>query len=415
MVTGYDCTKLGQQFEPSVATVNHDWNKMGYTAMNVLADNIKNGGNCADIVLEGELVLGGSCGCEQDKSVYNRVRKGIKENRIDGLASDSHFRHIYLAVRKVSDKEGLSASLLYFFEREHWMEGNDFMLCLEPEFFHIVDGDENLITEGYCDTVDVVCMLKDGAAHGHFEMSREEAVFYKASERREPGVYIYVPLHIEGKTYGFAMISRDIYIVADNYLYIWTRHMDQYLEQVRNNITIAELTKKLTELSVTDVLTGVYNRFGCDRIMYPMLQNCSRQGITCSLMMIDIDRLKMINDLYGHAGGDIAICTVAAVLTDVLPEGWIIVRFGGDEFLAGGICDTEDGVKDIIKRIEAKLKTEVERKNIQFELSVSIGYVMLDSGARFDIEKSLSEADAHMYKIKQQHHERLKIEKASSV
>lgn len=412
MVTGYDCTRLGQQLYPSLTTVNHDWDKMGYTAMNVLADNIAGGENGADIVLECELILGGSCGCEQDKHVYNRMRREIKENKIDGLASDSHFRHIYLAVRKASDKEGLSNSLASLFQREHWMEGDDFMLCLEPEFFNIVEGDGNLNVEGYSDTVEVVCSLKDGTACGCYEMSREAAIFHKASARPEPGLYIYVPLHTEGKTYGFAMISRDIYIVIDNYLYIWTRHMDQYLEQVRNNITIAELTKKLTELSVTDVLTGVYNRFGCDRIMYPMLQNCSKKGIKCTLMMIDIDRLKAINDIYGHAGGDMAICTVASVLTNTLPDGWIIVRFGGDEFLAGGICETEDKVKDISDHIEAGLKAEAERKNIQFMLSVSIGYVMLDSDGKFDIEKSLSKADEQMYKIKQQHHERLMLEKA---
>ncbi len=411
MVTGYDCTRLGQQCYPSLTTVNHDWNKMGYTAMNVLAGNIKGGKNIEDIVLDSELVLGGSCGCEQDKRVYNRARREIKEKKIDGLASDSHFRHIYLAVRKASDKDGLSNCFASFFEREHWMEGEDFMLCLEPEFFNIVEGDGNLNFNGYSDKVEVICSLKDGKARGNFELSRNDAVFYKASKRREPGMYIYVPLHNEGKTYGFAMISRDIYIVIDNYLYIWTRHMDQYLEQVRNNITISELTKKLTELSVTDVLTGVYNRFGCDRIMYPMFQNCSAQGIGCALMMIDIDMLKTINDIYGHAGGDMAICTVASVLTETLPEGWIIVRFGGDEFLAGGICESEEKVKHISKCIEAGLKAEAERKDIKFMLSVSIGYVMLDSDGKFDIEKSLSEADEQMYKIKQKHHERLMLEK----
>ncbi|MCI8307638.1 MAG: GGDEF domain-containing protein [Lachnospiraceae bacterium] len=413
IVTGYDCTRLGQRNYPSLTTVNHDWNKLGYTAVNVLMDNISSSADGGDVVLDSELVLGGSCGCEQDKNIYNRVRRDIKENKIDGLLSDSHFRHIYLSIRKASDKEGLTKCLASFFEREHWMEGDGFMLCLEPEFFNIVDDDSNLRDEGYSDRMNVICSLRGGAAEEAYEMSTREAVFRRASESENPGLYIYVPLHNEGRTYGFAMLSRDIYIVIDNYLYIWTRHMYQYLEQVRNNITIAELTKKLTELSVTDVLTGVYNRFGCDRIMYPMLNNCSSQGITCALMMVDIDKLKIINDIYGHAGGDLAICTVASVLRETLPNDWIIVRFGGDEFLAGGMCDGEEAVREISECIEDGLRLETERKNIKFALSVSIGYVMLESGGQFNIEKSLSEADEKMYRIKQKHHDGLLLEKAS--
>lgn len=413
IVTGYDCSNLGQQRYPSLATVNHDWNKMGYTAMNILADKIAGKETETEIILDSEVVLGVSCGCEQDKAMYNRIIKKIKGNTIDGLLSDSHFRHIYLAVRKASDKEGLSRSFASLFEREHWMEGDDFMLCLEPEFFNIVEGDENLYIEGYSDRLHAICSLKDGVSKEHCIIDRKDAVFCKADEKEKPGIYIYVPLHSEGKIFGFAMITRDINIIIDKYLYIWTRHMIEYLEQVRNNFTIAELTKKLTELSVTDVLTGVYNRVGCDRIMYPMLENCSKQGIACSIMMVDVDRLKTINDVYGHANGDKAICTVASVLTEALPDGWIVVRFGGDEFLAGGMCANGEDVRDISDQVETKLKDEVKIRDIKFPLTVSIGSVMLEPGGVFNIEKSLTEADQHMYKIKQKHHERRLLENTS--
>ena len=177
--------------------------------------------------------------------------------RMDALRADSHFRHIYLAVRKVETVDDCSYALSHLFASENWMVGRDFMICLEPQFFYFEENDENLRMQGYSEKMDVVCALKDGEVREHQVLNRREAMFRVAQEKEEAGIYIFVPIHTEGKTLGFAMLTRDADIAEDNYLYIFTRHINQYMEQIRRNIKLAELTKKLTELSVTDVLTGV--------------------------------------------------------------------------------------------------------------------------------------------------------------
>ncbi len=403
MVTGYDCIRSGQEYVPTITSVNHEWCGMGVKALQILLDKMEGRNSVDSVTMKTRFVPGGSCGC-----IYNEIqaREGIgrHSHKIDSLACDSHFRHIYLAVRKAENADDLNQCFDNLFQNECWMEGDNFMLCLEREFFNIEEQDENLWTQGYSDSMDVICSLRNGVPRTHRIMRRREAMFCASDENPEPGVYIFVPLYNEGKSYGFAMLPRDIDIVEDNYLYIWTRHMNQYLEQVRRNITIADLTRRLTELSVTDVLTGVYNRAGCEKLAYPMLEEWHKTGGTGAVMIADIDRMKTINDKYGHASGDLALRTVAAVLKAQLPSDWIISRFGGDEFFVGGKLKEDLDLEALRNSILQNLVLEVERRHIPFELSLSIGYTKLEPGGEINLESDLQRADQLMYAIKKEHH-----------
>lgn len=401
LVTGYDYVKQGRENEPSIASVSHEWRKMGVKAMKILLDKMAGRDGEASIVMKTRFVPGGSCGCGLDG------RNDYHCGKIDSFLCDSHFRHLYLAVRKAENAEDLNQSLDKLFQEECWLEGSNFMLCLEKEFFNIEEGDENLRTEGYSDYMDVICALKNGVPRPHQIMRHREAMFRVPNEKQETEIYIFVPVYNEVRSYGFAMLTGNADIIEDNYLYSWTRHINQYLEQVRRNITIADLTRKLTRLSVTDVLTGVYNRAGCERIAYPMLEEWNKAGGTGAIMIADIDRMKTINDKYGHASGDMALRTVATVLKAQLPTDWIISRFGGDEFFVGGKLEGEMDLEILRKSILQNLALEVERRQIPFEMSLSIGYAKVEPGGELNLEDDLRRADQHMYAIKEEHHREL--------
>lgn len=398
LITGYDCLKLGQEYTPSIASVSHEWGKMGEKALRMLIEQMEGRSSDDTIIMRNRFVPGASCGCSVSRA------RGHNAHKIDGFLCDSHFRHIYLAVRKAEDAGDLNRSLDELFRNDCWMEGKNLMLCLDQEFFNIEVRDENLRMQGYSDNMDVICSLSNGVPRPHQVMARREAMFRASDENPEPEVYIFVPLYNENRSYGFAMLARDIDIIEDNYLYIWTRHMNQYLEQVRRNITIADLTRKLTELSVTDVLTGVYNRAGCEKIAYPMLSEWHGAGETGAVMIADIDRMKTINDKYGHANGDLALRTVAAVLKAQLPSDWIISRFGGDEFFVGGKLREGMDLEEMRDSILKNLAMEVQKRKITFELNLSIGYCKLEPGRELDLEGALRQADQSMYAVKKVHH-----------
>ena len=236
-------------------------------------------------------------------------------------------------------------------------------------------------------------------------MKLKEALFSISSELEKASTYMILPLSNENRNFGFAVLNRNVDIILDYNLFSWTRHMIQYLEQFRQNITISNLTKKLTELSVTDMLTGVYNRAGCEKIAYPMLTQYYNDGLTGVVMIADIDRMKMINDVYGHASGDLALKTIAFVLKSELPSDWIVSRFGGDEFFIGGKLEEGFDLDRIIDRITDRLECEKKRQKIDFNLTVSIGYSVIRPENEINVEKTLMEADKIMYFIKKCHHD----------
>jgi len=102
-----------------------------------------------------------------------------------------------------------------------------------------------------------------------------------------------------------------------------------------NAVLVSEraLREEIKQLSLTDELTGVMNRRGITENLELELARCRRQATPLSLLMLDIDRFKPINDTFGHAAGDEVIRLVAHALKKELRETDVIGRFGGDEFI----------------------------------------------------------------------------------
>lgn len=93
-----------------------------------------------------------------------------------------------------------------------------------------------------------------------------------------------------------------------------------------------ERTSMLERLSVTDPLTGLYNRRFQGRRMEEELSRSSRQGLSLTVMLIDLDNFKMYNDLCGHVAGDRALKKVADILRESVREMDVVTRYGGEEF-----------------------------------------------------------------------------------
>ena len=112
--------------------------------------------------------------------------------------------------------------------------------------------------------------------------------------------------------------------------------MSSALERARQNIKLENLNKILADISVRDELTGLYNRMGYEKIAIPYLDELRHTKQNCVIMVADINRMKVINDKYGHLQGDTAIKIVASVIKSSIPKNWKAVRYGGDEYVIIG-------------------------------------------------------------------------------
>lgn len=409
IVTGFDNIRVARECQPVITSVSRGWDDMGYNALKSLLDRIAGKETNPHMVMNTHLVHGGSCGCcpNQEKEGAGSATRIPAERHIDGYESDQHFRHLYRTIRKVETIDELHWGLSYFFEHENRLEGESFMLCLHPQFFLVDENDDVFKGQEFSRHHDVVCTLTNGKAEGRQRMETKQALFYTAEHSEKPGCYIYVAVRSDNQSFGFAMLGRNLDISDNNILYIWTRHMNQYMEQIRANVKIAELTRRLAELSVTDILTGVLNRRGCEKQIYSFLEQCQKDGGRGIVMIADVDKMKTINDKYGHTQGDLALRVVSDILKTELPEGFMVARFGGDEFFIGGKSDGETSLEAIIEHVMDRLAEEVERRKIPFRLTVSIGGTVLEEGEEFRLESCLPKADENMYKRKKMHHRQL--------
>jgi diguanylate cyclase (GGDEF)-like protein len=98
-------------------------------------------------------------------------------------------------------------------------------------------------------------------------------------------------------------------------------------EEARRRAEIAR------EMSMSDALTGLLNRYGLQRSLQRQLAEARRYGRSLSCLLVDIDFFKSVNDNYGHAAGDTALMQVARVLTEAVRGSDVVCRYGGEEFL----------------------------------------------------------------------------------
>lgn len=166
---------------------------------------------------------------------------------------------------------------------------------------------------------------------------------------------------------------------------------------------VSELEKandRLRSLSLMDGPTGLNNRRGFMILATGLLKFARRADYPASLLYIDMDSLKHINDTFGHAAGDAALTHFAKILTTTFRDSDIIGRLGGDEFVVLMIDATEDDLASM----QARLQSNVDVHNLQAggqALSFSLGVIRVDSDSTDTMEVLLSQADAAMYKHKQ--------------
>jgi diguanylate cyclase (GGDEF)-like protein len=154
--------------------------------------------------------------------------------------------------------------------------------------------------------------------------------------------------------------------------------------------------QELYDSSIRDSLTGLLNRRG---IIDTIDKSLSRHDASKATLIVDIDNLKMINDMRGHATGDAVIALTAEAVRESIRAGDECARFGGDEFLIfAPDCDTDEAA-EIARRILARLSGQwMLLAGARF--GVSIGIAVHD-GAHADFARMYRDADAALYQARE--------------
>ena len=294
---------------------------------------------------------GMSCGCQPDHSksinehIYHTFPNYADEEIFDhvdiGLLMESYISEKLTASKTHEDciqNININSYLILPFV--------NFYLCLRTDWL-----DENGdITEGYPEKMKIAA-ANTRVSELYFHSDAESIVFdtkmmipriYDNTDEK-PSVYYFSPVHFGEITLGYCVLQR--WMDDDHRLNLvyrnWIRFVNNALEMSRSRM-------KLLELSVRDEMTGALNRRGMDNELNRMLAE-AKPDDSLFICVIDMDRLKYINDTFGHTEGDHGIKTVSSAALAVTANGEITVRAGGDEFYIIGVgkYDSDAGEKRI--------------------------------------------------------------------
>jgi len=172
---------------------------------------------------------------------------------------------------------------------------------------------------------------------------------------------------------------------------------EEVLARVNVHIKLDKTLKEMEKLSITDTLTGAFNRRSAYKILTQQIEIAKREKESFIICYIDIDGLKRINDTHGHLVGDSLIKTVAKFIKNNIRTSDSLFRMGGDEFLIIFPNMNLQNFHSLINRIKKKLEQEKIR-NVPIDFSV--GFCEFHGDENVSCETLINKADAKMYKEK---------------
>ena len=205
---------------------------------------------------------------------------------------------------------------------------------------------------------------------------------------------LFVPLKAKNKLEGFLIIGKR---------YIGNTYIDHEYEMLVGIATFAGIAinnSQLLEMSTTDLMTHLKQKHYFFTVLQEKIESL-RKTEHLSVLMIDIDFFKKINDTYGHDVGDIILTSVACMIKSCVRNSDVVARYGGEEFVVALFGMGIEGAKRVADRILKKIQdTSTKCGDIEIKVTVSIG--IADSLQKGDDAKSITKrADKAMYVSKQ--------------
>ncbi|MBZ0221289.1 MAG: diguanylate cyclase [Candidatus Methylomirabilis sp.] len=191
------------------------------------------------------------------------------------------------------------------------------------------------------------------------------------------------------------------------------RHMEHLVNQISIALDNAMVHKKIEKLSMTDPLTGVFNRRRFGELLKEQFKAASRYKYETGLLMMDVDNFKYINDTFGHQQGDLILSEIGRLLRENTRSTDVLARYGGEEF----VCLVTHTGKEGLLALAEKIRKTVEMHRFpglrDWQVTMSVGAALFPSDVvrcEVDLVKA---ADENLYFAKRNGKNQVAFEKQS--
>lgn len=394
-VCGYDGIWESKVSVPSLSTANVNFEEMGRAAVDAIDGKYKN----QTIYFPSEMMVRDSCGCTEN-------------SRIEELKSRSEFYYKYdferqqsmlatfhaMAIEATNSREEIAQAIQRYM---HIIEGcQEFYVCLQDHMLEQLDSvPYGKPMSEYMELAVHVDADKEEVTQ---EVQRFQRKYLLPQEclYDKPMILYVIPFHYRERNLGYTVAVMNEKSTG-GYPTIYQSFIvsiENAFQDLFSRMKMNQMIDSLEELSIHDSMTGVYNRYGFEEEGRAVFEKVKRIGGKVFFLSVDLDGLKKINDTWGHAAGDYAICTTTNSLKKANKNNAIIARMGGDEFNVVGECTSEKEVTEFI-RIFEKSMSEEDKKH-EYKIQASLGKFILEPGSDTSWEECLLISDNRMYAVK---------------
>ena len=345
-----------------------------------------------------------SCGCEP-KTVYNmnHVISTLYEN-----SGDSSWHNIAMnqLITSNLDNDNISTLIEILPEYTHLWRDHFRFACVKSSMLSSTKFEDD-----FTEMVSIL-NLRSGEFRTVGEIFPIEDFIPDIDAIENTDVFMVRLLNSGETVYGYSV---------EGFNYIEERGMQRcndfgfFLSYCLNTIVHNARHKKLTEgllkanhevsmLALHDSMTRLYNRQGFYEKLTPLLSATEQLGKFLYIFSIDMNRLKYINDTFGHADGDFAITTLANAIKRTVGDDAICARFGGDEFVVAIIYDRENALSaDVFsQKLLTYIDTSEGVSDKPYPIRASVGVQCLPITPTINVESMIAAADEKMYIMKKE-------------
>lgn len=403
-VSGFDNFDKASYFTPQISTVEHIREEVGYC--------------CADVLIrlwagkhvprfnhtQSECIYWESCGCQSKQEID--IRKHMKDHILYELETSAFEEQVIAleyellnckSVREMSKLipkciPSMRCDAMYLVVDEHI---NDFKKKKDYYSQRLIN-DESFHIQGYPEKMNIEFIYEDGQIV-NCDGKSIDSLFPTFDYDKGGTDFLFMPLHFRNKTVGYFVIRNAVYLMEKQYLFKVMTVLTSAMENLHEKEKLEYMNQVLADMSIKDAMTGLYNRLGYQQLACRLFEQRKREKKNLLIMFVDMDRLKIINDEYGHEYGDISLKIIARAIQKCCSMDSIPIRMGGDEFLVLYNMMDEGENDRIVKQMREEVEGEAAMKKLPFELTFSVGCIKTDMNADKDLDAYVREADEVMY------------------
>lgn len=401
-ISGYDFSQEALDNVPSITSYAAPNHALGAKTVSVLWKLIT-GEECELCTNDiGYVITGQSCGCGKDSKELMAKRKADLKNQ-------QQFEAVFEAsnmAEALTNTSDLDECINCLDNYTYLIDGlENYYLCLCDNWDVVTDDelrDNSYLRCGYTDIMNIKLWKRRDLRQLEMNQSQfDKSIMLPAlwEEREEPTAFFFIPIHFNDRCFGYEVISYGNKLKTYDKVYrSWTKNINNALEFIRVQNYLKTINQRLFMTSIRDALTGIFNRKGFDKFSVEIVEDARKNKKKIFVLAADLDRLKMINDTYGHSEGDNAILITARALNTSCINNEICARTGGDEFVVIGSGNYDvTMIDEYIESINSFFERYNESSDKPYKVEASLGVFCGFIDDETELKEILDAADKEMY------------------